>query len=56
MRLSDKAIQEFKSIYREEFGEDISDAEAEEAAERVLRFFEIILQPLPNPPHSRPCR
>lgn len=45
MQLSPTAIQEFKIIYREEFGEDLSDAEAEEMALRVLRLFWILLQP-----------
>ena len=29
-KLSARAIREYKAIYREEFGEDLSDAEAEE--------------------------
>jgi hypothetical protein len=50
MRLSETAIQEFKTMYKEEYGQELSDTEAQEAALRVLRFFRIILRPLPHPP------
>ena len=43
LRLSAKAIQEFKKIYREEFGEDLTDSEAETIAMRVIRFFHILV-------------
>jgi hypothetical protein len=46
MRVSLKAMQEFKEIYKEEFGEDLSDADADETALRVLRLFSILLKPL----------
>lgn len=40
--LSDKAVQEFKDIFKKEYGQDISDAEAREQGERLVGFFEIL--------------
>jgi hypothetical protein len=42
IELSRQALDEFKSIYREEYGEDISDAEATEIATRLLSLFRIL--------------
>jgi hypothetical protein len=41
-QLSREAIDEFKAIYQEEFGETLSDDEVQEIAMRLLRFFEIL--------------
>jgi hypothetical protein len=38
-QLSREAIDEFKVIYQEEFGEILSDDEVQEIAMRLLRFF-----------------
>jgi len=48
MGLSKKAIKEFKEIYREEFGETISDEAAEEKGQRLLSLFKIIYKPIPE--------
>lgn len=48
MGLSKEAINEFKAIYREEFGEEISDAEAQELGESLISLFKIIYRPLPK--------
>ena len=40
--LSDKTIQEFKDIFKKEYGKDLSDVEAREQGERLLGFFEIL--------------
>jgi hypothetical protein len=40
--LSQEAIDEFKSIYQEEFGKILSDDEVKELATRLLRFFGIL--------------
>ena len=53
MRLSSKAIQEYKEIYKKEFGEELSDAEAEEQALRVLHLFWLLLCPLPQHPERK---
>lgn len=56
MKLSQDAIEEFKAIYQEEFGETLSDGEAQEMGGRLLRLFQILCRPLPseshNPQHS----
>ena len=41
-QLSREAIEEFKAIYQEEFGEILSDDEVQEIAMRLLRFFGIL--------------
>ena len=41
-QLSREAIDEFKVIYQEEFGEVLSDDEVQEIAMRLLRFFGIL--------------
>ena len=40
--LSREAIEEFRAIYQEEFGEVLSDDEVREIATRLLRFFGIL--------------
>jgi hypothetical protein len=46
-QLSREAVEEFKAIYQEEFGEALSDGEVQEIAMRLLRFFGILeKQPL----------
>jgi len=50
MTLSKKAIEEFKVIYLKEFGEEISDARAEEMGLNLLRLFQLISRPLPHEP------
>jgi hypothetical protein len=41
-QLSREAIDEFKAIYQDEFGEVLSDDEVQEIAMRLLRFFGIL--------------
>ena len=41
-QLSRDALDEFKSIYEEEFGESLSDEKVEEIAIRLLRFFGVL--------------
>jgi hypothetical protein len=43
--LSREAIEEFKGIYLEEFGRDISDDEASEMGFWLLDFLKILLEP-----------
>jgi hypothetical protein len=44
-QLSREAIEEFKRIYQEEFGTELSDDEVQEIAIRLLRFFGILSKP-----------
>jgi len=47
MRLSKKAIKEFKEIYYREFGKIISDEEAQEKGQSLLSLFKIIYRAIP---------
>ena len=47
-QLSRQAIDEFKAIYQEEFGRQLSDDEVQEIAIRLLRFFGILVTPTPG--------
>jgi len=49
MPLNQSDIDELKQIYREEFGQDLSDDEAWEMGTRLLRLFYILSTP---PDHS----
>lgn len=42
--LSKQAIEEYRKIFKEEFGQDITEAEAEEQGTRLLKFFEILIK------------
>ena len=44
MQLTQEALDEFKAIYKTEFGQDISDAEALEMGTRLLRVFHVLLE------------
>lgn len=48
--ISKTALEEFKEIYRKEYGEDISDDEAIDLAVNLLGLFTCIYRPLPNKP------
>lgn len=52
MQLSPKAIKAFKAIYQDEFGEALSDAEAQAMGLRLLRLFDVLTRPLPDPPRD----
>lgn len=41
--LSDRSVQEFKEIFKKEFRQDLTDAEAREQGERFLKFFELLI-------------
>ena len=42
MNLSKEAIEEYKQIYKKEFGEEISDQEAYEQGSRLIRLLETL--------------
>ena len=48
MRLSKRAIKEFKEIYYREFGSIISDEEAQEKGQSLLSLFKIIYRAVPK--------
>jgi hypothetical protein len=47
-QLSREAIDEFKAIYQDEFGRELSDDEVQEIAIRLLQFFGILVRPSPG--------
>lgn len=47
MQLSNKAINDFKKIYLEEFGVDLTDEEANKKGLELLEFMKLIYQPIP---------
>lgn len=47
MRISEQALDEFKAIYQDEFGEELNEQEAREKALSLLKFFQTILRPIP---------
>lgn len=48
MRLSKKAIDEFKVIYLQKFGIQLSDEQANELGVELLEFFKLIYKPIPK--------
>ncbi len=48
MRLSKKAIDEFKVIYFLKFGIQLSDEQANELGVELLEFFKLIYKPIPK--------
>ena len=56
-QLGREAADEFKAIYQDEFGRELSDDEVQDMALRLLRFFGILHRPIPNdtPPRRASC-
>jgi hypothetical protein len=46
MRLSDKAVQDFREIFVREFKKDISEEEARQRAESLMRLVLLLLRPV----------
>jgi hypothetical protein len=42
MAISDDALNEYKEIYKKEYGKDLSDAEARDQADRLLQVYKIL--------------
>lgn len=51
--LSQKALEEFKQVYLDEYGEQVSDEEATELGINLLMFFHHIYRPQKKSGHSR---
>jgi len=47
MQFSEKALDELRSIYRDEFGTDITRDQAQEMGTRLVTLLRILLRPLP---------
>jgi hypothetical protein len=48
MMISDQALQEFKTIWRNETGQEMTDKEALTAAVALLHLFDVIYHPIPK--------
>ncbi len=46
INLSKKAVEEYRSIYADVYGEELSNDEALQQAMRLLRLFKIIYKPI----------
>ncbi len=44
MHLSETALREFREIYRRELGEELTDAEALECAQRVVSLVQLLVR------------
>ena len=54
MRLSKEAVKGFKDIYYQEFGEKISDQQAQEMGANLLSLFTIIHRPIAEAGEGNP--
>ncbi|MDP2655080.1 MAG: hypothetical protein Q8P17_00755 [bacterium] len=48
MKINDETLNEFMTLYRTEFGKDISQQDALEMATRLINLYLIIYRPLPG--------
>ena len=48
MQIEKGALEEFRAIYRDEFGEELSVDEAQEMASNLIDLYELLMQPLPR--------
>lgn len=46
--MDEKSLAEFKRIYKEGFGEELSNQEAIEKATKFLNLMKVILKPIPT--------
>jgi hypothetical protein len=46
--ISDQALTEFKTIWRNETGQEMTDKEALDAAVALLHLFDVIYRPIPK--------
>lgn len=46
--LSDKAIEEYRRIYKKRYGKEISVKEAVEQGQNLINLFKVIYKPIPK--------
>lgn len=51
--ISDKALKEFKAIYKKNFDIELSDQDALDSATKLLRLVEIIYKPMTKEEYER---
>jgi len=44
MEIPEKEVQEFKEIWKNEYGQDLTDAEAVDYKTRLVEFFELLIK------------
>lgn len=53
MMISGEQLEEYKRIYKKEFGEDVSDQDALEQATKLLRLMQIIYKPMTQKDYNK---
>ena len=48
MQIPDNDLEEFRAIYKDEFGEELTLDAAREMASNLLDLYELLMQPLPG--------
>lgn len=51
--ISKESLEEFKRIYRKEFGKDISDQDALESATKLLNLLRVVYKPMTKEEFSK---
>ena len=46
--LSKEAVEQFKKLYKEHYGEELNDFVASEAANRLIRMMDLVYKPIPK--------
>lgn len=44
MSLSSKTIEDFKRVYKEEFGIELTDSEAQKHSNNLVKYFELLIR------------
>lgn len=47
MKLTEKAVNDFRDIWRKQFGQEITFEEAREYAEQMLTVLQVVMRPVP---------
>jgi hypothetical protein len=53
-KVSPERLEEFRRIYKETYGEEITTAEATEMTHRLLPLYKLLMRPLPSERAQRP--
>jgi len=53
-RIAPEHLEEFRRIYKEAYGEEITTLETTEMAHRLVALYRLLLRPLPGEPSTHP--
>jgi hypothetical protein len=53
MRLTDEQLSDFKKLYKERFGTELTDEEANEKGLKAVRLMELIYKPMTHKEYER---